>query len=417
MLLNNKKISFNGSSYKVVGKSTTGATTLSFSPKKVNDFGIEELIDEYDKSLETVLGEKVETSKFFAKDISPTRAGSTGSVTVLNDNVVIDTVITGTATLARFDLGSVNLTNKSLSFNLLSTGLSQTDSIWLDISTNGTDYMRINLVEDYRVFRDGDYRDVTASLANLRSVNGTTDISNIRYITLRVNSSLATKTILKTVSIFNTMRSEPAVAVVFDDGYISDLDTAYPIMKARNIVGTSYVIEDSIGKSGRMNEQNLQYLQSNGWSVGAHASLDFTTIGRKRVRLEAEAIKSKLISIGLTGYNHFAYPMGKYDASVIDALTGIFYSARSIDFGVETTPVSHPMKLRTFYCTRYTTPAQLTNALNSLKSTGGLMIITFHRIVATTTQPEDVSTTDFTAMMNAIQSSGIKSVNIETALE
>ena len=115
-----------------------------------------------------------------------------------------------------------------------------------------------------------------------------------------------------------------AVAISFDDGYLSTYTDLYPYMKSKGIPGTIYAICDWIDyqQIGFTHEQ-LQELDANGWSIGNH-TVDHTELDTlTEVEQEAELrdCKNSLDSLGLTkASSHVAYPYGLWNTDTLTAM-------------------------------------------------------------------------------------------------
>lgn len=62
----------------------------------------------------------------------------------------------------------------------------------------------------------------------------------------------------------------PRIVFTFDDGTITDYTTVYPMMKARGLRGTSYIITSKVGNSGAMSWQQIIEMYEDGWDIQCH---------------------------------------------------------------------------------------------------------------------------------------------------
>lgn len=291
--------------------------------------------------------------------------------------------------------------------------------VWCDLGDNPmTNYFRLNVVQDPRSLRDGDWNYITFSSADLRSTTGTPDWTNISKIRLRVNASGAAAATVTFDNIsYSISESKPKVVITFDDGYKTDISVAKPIMDEHGLVGTSYTIKDRIAADPtRMSLADLKHLQRCNWSIASHGSPDLTTLSEAELESEFEDITSYLKANGFSGYNHYAYPMGRYNSTVLQVASKYFATARTIHTQPETSVPAERLKLRVFYVISSTTNTQLQDALTRANRNGITLILVFHRITPTPSAPEDVSVSNFTTFMQTIANSGIGSTNIEMAM-
>jgi peptidoglycan/xylan/chitin deacetylase (PgdA/CDA1 family) len=120
------------------------------------------------------------------------------------------------------------------------------------------------------------------------------------------------------------------VTIAFDDGTQSQYDNAYPLMKARGIAGTFYVISNDVGASSYMTVAELQDLQANGNEIGSHSMSHpaFTDLSEQQIRDESSGSKQALQSYGLF-VNNFAYPYGIHNDNTDSIVSQYYRSIRS----------------------------------------------------------------------------------------
>ena len=313
---------------------------------------------------------------------------------------------------------ATDMTNAIFRIAVKCSDYTKFNGIWCDIGdTSMSNFFRVNVVQDPRSLRDGGWNYITFSSADLRSTTGSPSWSNITKLRLRVNASgAAAASVLFDVLTYSIAESKPQLLITFDDGYKTDISVAKPIMDSHGFVGTSYVIRDKIGTGGtRMTLEDLKSLQRCNWSIGSHGSPDLTTLTEEQLKSEFEDITQYLKSNGFSGYNNYAYPMGRYNSLVTSVADRYFKTARTIHTQPETTIPAERLKLRVFYVINSTTNSQLQDAINRANRNGITLILVFHRIVSTTSEPEDVSIANFTTFMQTIASSGISVTNIQMA--
>jgi peptidoglycan/xylan/chitin deacetylase (PgdA/CDA1 family) len=132
------------------------------------------------------------------------------------------------------------------------------------------------------------------------------------------------------------------VIFTFDDGYISDYNLAYPILKSHGIQGTSYII----GKFPDHNTPNalswsqIKEMSADGWDFGCHTynHVDMTKLSAAQIRKSLEEENQAFINQGLEPPKIMAYPSGKYNQQVIDVVKQYrlqgrkaFYESKFVD--------------------------------------------------------------------------------------
>lgn len=143
--------------------------------------------------------------------------------------------------------------------------------------------------------------------------------------------------------------ASPSITITFDDGFVSNLEAAVPIMKELGARAINYLVADKIGKSSDweaseggearplMDEAEIRdWLAAGNW-IGAHTCthprLSKTPPGRAREEISAG--KKKLEDRFGLPVEHFAYPFGDYDDAVVEMVREAgFKTACTMDRGV-----------------------------------------------------------------------------------
>jgi peptidoglycan/xylan/chitin deacetylase (PgdA/CDA1 family) len=117
------------------------------------------------------------------------------------------------------------------------------------------------------------------------------------------------------------------VALTFDDGYRSVVTEALPLLSARGVPATVYVITDRIGQDNRWPGQppsiprlpladagELQELLAAGVTLGAHSASHraLPSLGASAVRKEIVVAADDLEQRVQRPVRHFAYPYGLF---------------------------------------------------------------------------------------------------------
>ena len=139
------------------------------------------------------------------------------------------------------------------------------------------------------------------------------------------------------------------MAITFDDGFVSNLESAVPVMKEFGCRAINYLVADRIGKTSDweaaeggearplMDESQIREWISSGNWIGAHTCTHprLSRIPRDRAREEIGASKKKLEDRFGKPVEHFAYPFGDYDDTVVDLVRAAgFKTAGTMDRGI-----------------------------------------------------------------------------------
>jgi len=137
-----------------------------------------------------------------------------------------------------------------------------------------------------------------------------------------------------------TMPSNPII-VTFDDGYLSNYEVAYPILKELEIPATIFIVTDTVGAKGgegKVNythftwDQAREMINSGLIEIQSHTNdhVKLATLTRDAVNFELR--KSKYLiekNLGTT-CDMIAYPYGSYSDSVIEASHKAGYKAQCL---------------------------------------------------------------------------------------
>ena len=139
---------------------------------------------------------------------------------------------------------------------------------------------------------------------------------------------------------------EKTVAITFDDGYLDNLENAYPILEKYQAKATIYVVVDrhdrdwstykkahhnsgELAREPKLNDEQVKFLAQSGWvEIGSH-TLTHANLDKLD---EAECLKELFESkVQLEQLTHmpvtsFAYPFGIYSVRDVDMAKQVGYS-------------------------------------------------------------------------------------------
>jgi peptidoglycan/xylan/chitin deacetylase (PgdA/CDA1 family) len=209
------------------------------------------------------------------------------------------------------------------------------------------------------------------------------------------------------------------VSFTFDDNHASSL-LAAPILAARGMTATAYVIVETVGKPGSLALADLQALHDEGWEIAAHAysGQNHATMfpNLDAITLEDDLVDSRdwLIRNGFTGQDHCAYPHGMFTGGrrgtdVLGVVRRYFSTCRTIYQGErEAWPPSDPHKLRVLYVTAGTTLDEARVAVDRAVASRDWLILVFHRLTpGTPRRNTEWNVDDFAALVGHAAGSGL----------
>lgn len=194
---------------------------------------------------------------------------------------------------------------------------------------------------------------------------------------------------------------------------------AYPLMQARDIKSTSYMITDKIGTVGFPTAGQLQEMNAAGHDIGNHTKTHAQLDGLSLAAATAELTdgKAALDALGLTrASSHVAYPNGRYGGNALQAMSDAgMLTGRTCDRGVETFSEINTLgkyRLEIFYWIGGTTTiSDLVAAVNAIRWQKRILIVLFHTI-GVGSGSYDISVADFTTFLDAVVASGVQTMTI-----
>lgn len=153
--------------------------------------------------------------------------------------------------------------------------------------------------------------------------SGSPNWANITYIRIVVSGAPGQVGSVSFDAIEHGAEYRPTVMITFDDRNISDFTRAYPYLKAKGMVATSYILSTYLSDS-YMSAAQLQTLNANKWDIANHTDdhTDLSTLATEaEVIARIEACETYLNGLGLTrASKHIAYPYANTNATVLAAM-------------------------------------------------------------------------------------------------
>ena len=120
---------------------------------------------------------------------------------------------------------------------------------------------------------------------------------------------------------------EKPVVITFDDGYVDNYTTAYPILKKHGFTGTVFMVTSYINGKGFMAWPQLKELVANGWEIEGHTAKHpyLTKIDPATILSELRAPKELLEKELGQPVNFLAYPFGALNDNVVKTVKDAGY--------------------------------------------------------------------------------------------
>lgn len=215
------------------------------------------------------------------------------------------------------------------------------------------------------------------------------------------------------------------MTLTFDDGHVTQLQFAFPLLRARGISPTAYVVPEWIqwreeGTSPQyLSWAELGRLRDAGWDIGSHTLTHphLPTLPETEIRHELEASREALADHGFPA-PHLALPHGEYDARVL-ALVPLYYeSDRGTGNAVNPHPASADRWLLRSRGTNWFKPiGEYQQYIDEAIGTGGWLILNSHMILPyCASTPYCVESSMLGSILDYAEASGVGFATIDEVL-
>jgi peptidoglycan/xylan/chitin deacetylase (PgdA/CDA1 family) len=163
-------------------------------------------------------------------------------------------------------------------------------------------------------------------------------------VTLLLAFIVVSSSLTINVSLADSEQPHGVISLTFDDGFLSQYTTVFPILQSYGVVGTFYIptVLNGDGEPEQIPISGLLEMQAAGNEIGSHSvdHPDFTELNDSQIAWECSESKATLQSWGLT-VTDFAYPYGTGDLSYADTIVSQYYrSARTVFGDLVTLPAT-----------------------------------------------------------------------------
>lgn len=213
---------------------------------------------------------------------------------------------------------------------------------------------------------------------------------------------------------YNMTGQRAKLMIEFDDGDLSAFTKAYPILRANNQTGVSWVVTSWIGDDPihYMNLDNLKTLQGADWDIGSHSAhhVDLTAMTDSQLTSELNDSYDWLTNNNFQKSAGFiAYPRGQFNDAVIDKVKKRYIFGRSVmpeSAQQHFTPTDDAIQYiqRVIYVLNTTSVQSVKDQINASINAKLLGILTFHDIVDSNPSTYQYLTTDLQTISDYIKS-------------
>lgn len=202
---------------------------------------------------------------------------------------------------------------------------------------------------------------------------------------------------------------QPYVSLSFDDGLISDYTDASNLLDTHAYKGTFYFNPSTIDTAGVMSSEQVSNLKSRGHELASHGyeHLNLTALHKQSIQYQLEHARSYFEQIHDKKTINFASPYGASDAQTNYYVRKFYTSQRGSEDGINTRQSFDPYNLKVLYIGNDTPISKLTDSLNEAKQTNGWLILVYHQIAPTSTDPTAITPQQFQQQLDTISQSGV----------
>ncbi len=110
--------------------------------------------------------------------------------------------------------------------------------------------------------------------------------------------------------------------VTFDDGNLSDLEIAAPVLARHDRQAQFFVLSDRIGQAGSLSADDIRELLAAGHGIGSHGAnhVDWKALDGAGQAREMDGARDVIAGVTGRPVTAAAIPFGRYDAGVLCAL-------------------------------------------------------------------------------------------------
>lgn len=215
--------------------------------------------------------------------------------------------------------------------------------------------------------------------------------------------------------------SPPRVSIAFDDGWVSALEQAVPILETFGYTATFFVVADYVDKAGYQADyatsRQLAELQQRGHEIASHTfdHPDMTKLTSAEVKEQLQKSKSKLEELGFY-VSGFAPPSGLLNEEDIPLVEAEYQYMRTITMGLNLDDTDR-YHLRAVLVTNLTTLNEIRGWVEQAGQQDSWLILVYHRFSSVTDAETYVTPDHFQATVQFLSDVGARVAPMGSVLE
>lgn len=218
----------------------------------------------------------------------------------------------------------VNTSTTGGSHQAGSTATSSLPTSTLQPASNALKPIRVPILAYHYV----DLRPLPGPTGLLLTLSYQTFEQEMNYLVANGYHTISLDRAYRALSGLENLPSKPVV-ITFDDGGLDNYTEAFPILKARHMTATFFVVPGFVGTKRHASWSQLAQMSKSGMSIESHSLRHYDLTKENPDILKMDLQESRNLIEGHIGVpvRFLAYPGGKYDAAVINAAKLAGYAA------------------------------------------------------------------------------------------
>lgn len=209
----------------------------------------------------------------------------------------------------------------------------------------------------------------------------------------------------------------PLLTLTFDDGWHSQYENAWSLMKKYGYHGTFYIFTEVIGQERRMTKDEIIDLHKEGNEIGSHSIThsDLTTLSASDLDKELTEPKKILEEYIQAKVPNFAAPYGATNAKVIEQIKKYYQSNRSVLKGFNSKFQFDPYHIRVQSIDANTSLKQVEAWVDTALKRNLWLVLVYHQ-VENLEGPITARPVEFEKHLSIIKEKNIEVLTMEQAL-
>jgi peptidoglycan/xylan/chitin deacetylase (PgdA/CDA1 family) len=213
------------------------------------------------------------------------------------------------------------------------------------------------------------------------------------------------------------------VSVSFDDGWANQYANAYPLLQQYGIPATFNIISGELtDQPDYMSLTQVKTLLNSGNEIASHSVThpDLTTLTQAQMVQEMQQSQATLQNALGIAVTDFAYPFGAYNTNTLTVGKQYYQSQRTVNAGYNTKDNLDLTQLKIYEVDSNISQAQVQGWINGAIAQKSWLILVYHEIAVTPTDPTDAlydtQPSDLNAELAYIHNSGVAAETVHQAI-